>query len=434
MSEEREHQHSAAYTAPAGREDFQFSSSLESAAEVAAPAKVKNKHNWGPLVAAVLILLAAGTAFCVLFLRLTISVRRDENGFSVALERRSAIEPIQTALPQPTPEPEQVLRGADGVTPDWSGAPLHIVGGNNSEELSYRQIYIDCAPSLAIVTCIDSAGRSMSGTAIVLTEDGALVASAHLIHCAEAVTISLNGTEYAVSLIGLDYATDLAVLKIDAQGLIPAVFTDADDLAAGDSIAVVGNPVGQVINISGGILASVNPSFSYQGFPLEVLQISMELGDIASGSALVNAAGQVIGIINMDMAEGLGDIGDISFAISMQSARPIIDELLQNGFVAGRPSSGLTVSELPSSYAAYYKYPSSVYISAVQQGSTAEEAGVCHGDLVLAANGEPIDSVKDLYSVINGLQAGDTLTLSIHRMGETFEIAFPLMEASRLIN
>ena len=102
--------------------------------------------------------------------------------------------------------------------------------------------------------------------------------------------------------------------------------------------------------------------------------------------------------------------------------------------MAGRPSSGLTVSELPTSYAAYYKYPSSVYISDVQPGSTAEKAGICHGDLVLTANGESVDTIRDLYAVINGLQAGDTLTLSIHRMGETFDVSFPLMEASRLSN
>ena len=178
------------------------------------------------------------------------------------------------------------------------------------------------------------------------------------------------------------------------------------------------------------MISAVNPAFDYRGFSLEVLQFGMDLGDIASGSALVNASGQVIGIVNPDMAAQLTESGGISFALSMQEAKGILEELLKNGFVAGRPSSGLTVSELPAAYAAYYEYPTCLYISAVQENSTAAEAGLQRGDLILTANGEYVDDIRELYAVINGLQAGDWLTLGICRDGVNAEVSFRLMEAA----
>jgi serine protease Do len=240
--------------------------------------------------------------------------------------------------------------------------------------------------------------------------------------------VTLGDREYDAYIIGLDYATDLAVLKVDAENLPIATFS-GEAVYSGDTVAVVGNPVGGVVNITGGMISAVNPKFDYRGFPLEVLQFGMELGDIASGSALVNASGQVIGIVNKDMSAQLSENGGIGFALSMHEAKGIIDELLKNGFVAGRPSSGLTVSELPAAYAAYYEYPTCLYISAVQDNSTAAEAGLQRGDLILTANGADVGSVTELYSIINGLKAGDWLTLGISRDGKVSEVSFRLMEA-----
>jgi serine protease Do len=130
------------------------------------------------------------------------------------------------------------------------------------------------------------------------------------------------------------------------------------------------------------------------------------------------------------MAAQFAESSGIAFAISMHEAKSIIEELLKNGFVAGRPSSGLTVSELPAAYAAYYEYPTCLYISTVQENSTAELAGLQRGDLILTANGTEVSGVSELYSIINGLMAGDWLTLGICRDGVFVEVAFQLMEAA----
>ena len=426
MADDKElKQDTTAYTAPAKTGGYQFCSRLNSLPEEQKPPRKKRRV---PVlvVVGVLILLAAGTAFCVQLLRLSLSIRRGEGGCSVSLVRKDAVaqtdpdsmEPVSSA-PAASTEPDRY---------EWSGETLHIAAVGEGDVLSFRQLYMECAPCVGILQATDAIGRVRSGAVIVISEDGAVIASTHIISGAAKLVVTLEDREYEAYIVGLDYATDIAVLKIDAEGLPTATFS-GEPVYSGDTVAVIGNPVGGVVNITGGMISAVNPSFTYRGFPLEVLQFGLDLGDIASGSALVNASGQVIGIVNADISAQLSETRGIGFALSMHEAKGVIDELLMNGFVAGRPSSGLTVSELPAAYAAYYEYPTCLYISAVQENSTAAEAGLQRGDLILTANGEEVNSVSELYAVINGLKAGDWLTLGIHRDGIAGEVSFRLMEA-----
>ncbi len=431
MSDDKElKQDTSAYTAPAENGSYQFCSGFT------APEKTKNRkgksHNAvAPVIAGALILLAAAAAFCVLVLRLSLSVERHENGISVQIVRRSDRTPIvrleEPGSSRPAVNTPPIPDGQDRF--EWSGEALRMSPATQNGELSFQQLYAGCAPSVGVVKAVDSVGRSRSGAVIVMSEDGALIASTHIISGASEIQVTLNGLVYSAYILGLDYATDLALLKIDAEGLETATFS-GERVYAGDTVAVVGNPVGGVVNITGGMISAVNPAFDYRGFSLEVLQFGLELGDIASGSALVNASGQIIGIVNPDMGAQLPETSGIGFALSMHEAKGIIDELVKNGFVPGRPSSGLTVSELPAAYAAYYEYPTCLYISSVQENSTAAEAGLQRGDLILTANGREVGGISELYSVINGLQAGDWLTLGIFRDGQLGEISFRLMEAA----
>ena len=432
MTDDRElKQDNTAYTAPAEDGDYQFCSGLNSVSEETKPRRVKNHNAIGLVITGILILLAASVAVCVLVLQLTLSVRQDGNGFSIELVRRSNSKPI-VRLEEPLfprVQPGSSERTNDSERYEWSGETLRMTSADKGDELSYRQLYSECAPCTGVLRAADLNGGERSGAVIVMSEDGALIASTHVIAGAADITVTVGDEDYPAYVIGLDYATDLAVLKIDAEGLPTATFS-GEKVFAGDTVAVIGNPVGGVVNIMGGMVSAVNPAFDYRGFSLEVVQFGMELGDIASGSALVNSAGLVVGIVNTDMAAQLPESGGIAFALSMHEAKGIIDELLMNGFVAGRPSSGLTVSELPAAYAAYYEYPTCLYISAVQENSTAAEAGLLRGDLILSANGAEVAGISELYAIINGLKAGDWLTLEICRNGEIGEVSYQLMEAA----
>ena len=432
MTDDKElKQDNTAYTAPAEDGGFQFCSRLNSVSEEAKPQRAKNHNAIGLVITGILILLAASVAVCVLVLQLTLSVRQDENGLSIELVRRSNSKPI-VRLEEPLfprVQPGSSERANDPERYEWSGETLRMTSADKGDELSYRQLYSECAPCTGVLRATDSNGRERCGTVIVMSEDGALIASTHVIVGAADITVTVGDNDYPAYVIGLDYAADLAVLKIDAEGLPTATFS-GETVSAGDTVSVIGNPVGGVVNITSGMVSAVNTAFDYRGFSLEVVQFGMELGDIASGSALVNSAGLVVGIVNMDMAAQLPESGGICFALSMHEAKGIIDELLKNGFVAGRPSSGLTVSELPAAYAAYYEYPTCLYISAVQENSTAAEAGLLRGDLILSANGTEVAGISELYAIINGLKAGDWLTLEICRNGEIGEVSYPLMEAA----
>ncbi len=432
MSENKENRREkSAYTAPAEDGIYQFSSGLGTSFEAPPPReKGRRRGSVGLVIAGILILLIIGAVFCALVLHITVSFQNDGDGFSIRLERNKSVRPIvRVEAPGPAAHVAQTPSSSGNQERfEWTGEPLQMSQSNRDDELSFRQLYADCAPCIGILQAVDGLGRSRMGAVIVMSEDGAVIASTHVISGASSITVLLDGEEYEAHIVGLDYATDLSVLKLDAKGLPTATFS-GEQVSTGDTIAVIGNPVGSVVNITGGMVSAVNPRFDYRGFRLEVLQFGMNLSDIASGSALVNASGQVIGIVNCDMAAQLSDAEGIGFAISMHEAKGVIDELLMNGFVAGRPSSGLTVSELPAAYAAYYEYPTCLYISSVQEDSTAAEAGLQRGDLILSANGVEVNSVSELYAVINGLRAGDWLTLGVCRDGENGSVSFQLMEA-----
>lgn len=435
MSDKPEfHEELNAYTAPADSGRYQFCSRPE-APPPPQTRKEKPHRSAGPLIAALLILLAMGTAFCIMILHISISVHHDEHGYSISVDRRKSTEPlVRVEAAEPGIADPEAAAPADTARFEWNGETLRMTSPGDGNAMSYGQLYSACAPAVGILKAMDSSGAERSGAAIVMTEDGALITATHLIAGTEDVTVTLGGQSYQAYIVGLDYATDVAVLKIDASGLPTAVFSSGEDAYPGDAVAVIGIPVGDVVNIADGILSAVNPNFNYRGFSLEALQVALPLGECASGSALVNAAGQVIGIVNMDMGALYPDRGNISLAVSMRTAKAVVDELLKNGCVAGRPSSGLTVSELPAAYAAYYQYPGRLYITSVQENSPAAQAGLGRGDLILEANGIQVESSGDLYAVINGLKAGDTLNLRIFRDRIVSEVSFELMDAATLRN
>lgn len=417
-----------AYTSPAEGADFQYRSRL---LPDDAPRK-KNPEGRFVLSLILILLIAALSAGAILFLlRYRVAVTRSEEGIKFSITHRASttlgdLMQLHPGLPQ---------GGADAV-PDrspsyeWDGSTLDISAPTGGDKLSGSQIYRKCISSAVRVTAVDERGRSVTAAGIIATSNGAIIVNGSLLADAQAISVTHADREYEAYVIGLDYTTDLAVISIDAEGLTPAEFGRSDTLAAGEDIAVLGNPVADVLNYSEGVISAINSDFRYKGFPIAAIQLGIQLGNQAGGSMLLNGAGQVIGIISSDMGAQYPEAGDLAFAIPMSEAKPIIDELLEFGYVAGRPSSGLTVMEIPETYVLYYRYPSSIYISDVSVGSTAYEAGVRQGDLIISANGEKMSSMDALYSVINGLKAGDTLSLEIFREGEISLISFALMEAA----
>ena len=428
-----------AYTAPADSDapsSFQFHSDLTPQPAVRRRKERSRRRLAAAIVCIVLVLLCLALAVSIFLLRYQIILSREDNGLQVRIARRedSIITPAE--LLQPHDDSGEKVPGAYSETNDyqWNGTTLKTEDIRQDGIQSWSHVYQSCAGSVTAVTAVDESGNEIKGSAVIMSSDGFLITSAHIVLYADDIRVNHQGLTYPASLIGLDIASDLAVIRIPAEDLIPAVFGQSELAAPGDDIAVLGTSFLGASGISPGTMVSRAEHYAYRGFPMDLFELNIPVSSQCSGAPLVNQFGQVIGIINTDIESQIPESGSASFAIPIYVAKGIIDQLLEYGYVPGRPSSGLTVAEIPTAYAMYYKYPSCVYIAAVDESSPAFEAGVQKGDLILSANGTKIQSVDQLYAVINGMKAGDELRLELYRDGDIGTLSFPLMEATRRVS
>ena len=258
-----------------------------------------------------------------------------------------------------------------------------------------------------------------SGSGIIISTDGYIVTNQHVIADANTITVILNsGEEFEATLIGADARTDLAVLKINKTGLTAAPLGDSNLAEVGDLAVAIGNPLGQELagTVTSGVISAVNRKMTVDGRTYNLIQTDAAINPGNSGGALVNKYGQVIGINSIKMSqEGVEGIG---FAIAMSEAKPIIDDLMNNGYVSGRPLIGITATESRNGLTVY----------TVAEDSGAKKAGVKVGDLIIKADGIVVKTVDELNDIKDKKAPGDKVTLTIIRDGELLEIKVELQE------
>lgn len=272
--------------------------------------------------------------------------------------------------------------------------------------------------------------QSGSGSGIIMSKAGHIITNYHVIQNASSVKVVLNtGKEYDATLIGSDERSDLAVIKIDAPDLTPAVFGGSDQLQAGDMVVAIGNPLGIELagSLTQGIVSAVNRSITVDGKTFKMIQTDAAINPGNSGGALVNEYGEVIGInsvkVSVSGVEGLG------FAIPISDAMPIIEDLMNYGFVKGRPLIGLSVKYVTQAEAYYYGLPTEgLYVAEVMPGSGAEKAGIKKGDIIISCEGKEVKSSADLNNIRDEFKAGDTITLTINRNGNVSDFKVTLCE------
>ncbi|MBQ1280815.1 MAG: trypsin-like peptidase domain-containing protein [Oscillospiraceae bacterium] len=379
------------------------------------------------------LLLAVGVG--VFAQRYRIDLQRGDGLFSLSVVDRDAAEPPADVQPEPPsvqePAAPPAAKTGTGATLEISASPAVIPIANAEGELTLQEIYKKMIPSVASIITVMPGGTS-TGTGIVMTEDGYIITNCHVIDNAAAVTVLLSDdSEYEASLVGADAISDIAVLKIDAQNLTAAEFGNSDTVQVGDSVVAIGDPLGIELRgtMTDGIISAINRDITTEGRRLTLLQTNAQLNSGNSGGPLINSAGQVIGINTMKMgnyysssAEGLG------FAIPIGIAKPIIDELIAQGFVAGRPAIGIQGSSVPSYARAYYRLPNGIYIDYVVPDSDAAAQGISAGDIVTAIDGTPVSTLDELNVVKNTHTAGDTVTLTVYRHGTYYEVPVVLMD------
>jgi len=277
-----------------------------------------------------------------------------------------------------------------------------------------------------------------SGSGIIISSDGYIVTNNHVIENAKSIAVTLNtGEEYSATLVGTDAKTDLAVLKISANDLTVASLGDSSVCNAGELAVAIGNPLGQELagTVTVGVISAVNRSIQADdGTNMVLLQTDAAINPGNSGGALVNGYGEVIGINTMKFS-GNGVEG-IGFAIPVNTAKPIIADLISNGYVKGRPLIGLSLREISPELAAVNDMPAGLYVADVSKGGAAEKAGIRKGDIIVAVQDKIVESAKEVNDIRDKYAAGDTIKIEVSRDGQKMQFNVVLQEdtTSRVSN
>ena len=294
-------------------------------------------------------------------------------------------------------------------------------------------IYEKVIPS---VVCINVYGgdpllADASGTGIIMTEDGYIITNAHVIEGGTSVNVVLNdGRQLRGVIVGADSRTDLAVIKISASGLACAEFGDSSSLKIGERAVVIGNAGGLSGSCTTGIISGLDRNMDSSRRSLSLIQTSRAINPGNSGGPLLNRWGQVVGITSSKIASV--DYEGIGFAIPISSAIPIIEDIIQNGYVTGRAALGISVVELNTSNGPESGLPSyGSCIAAINPGSNMARAGVRERDVIIEANGRKVVTNDDLLEELEKFAPGDVINLGIFRpeTEETFYVNVLLIEA-----
>lgn len=283
-----------------------------------------------------------------------------------------------------------------------------------------------------------------TGTGIVMNEEGYIITNAHCIYdstngCGKAVSVSVvmgdeDSTEYEAQIVGYDLETDLAVLKIEADGLVPAEFGNSDSLRVGELVVAIGNPLGFELfgTTTCGIVSALNREVTISEKEMTLIQTDTAINSGNSGGPLLNCYGQVIGInsakISSNYSSSGASVEGLAFAIPISDASEIINDLIEYGYVVGRPQIGITSTDVDAEMAQRFNMPQGVYVYSVTPGSAAEKAGLCQGDIITAIQGQSVTSTDELNDIKDEYNAGDMITLTIVRSGETLQLSLTLQE------
>ena len=267
------------------------------------------------------------------------------------------------------------------------------------------------------------------GSGIIYTADGYIVTNYHVIENAISnqsiskvyVTLPNSVEEIEASIIGADSVTDIAVIKIQKEGLSAATFDDSNNLKVGELVVAIGNPLGRELagSITVGYVSALNRTLTSNGRTYKLLQTDAAINPGNSGGALVSSSGKVIGINTVKI--GATDVEGIGFAIPSNIAKPIVDELIKNGKIV-RPYIGISGISLDDNMAKRYNLVKGVYVAKIESSSSAYNSGIKVGDVIVKIDDKEITTIEELNEIKNSKNVGDTVKITVYRDGKKIEI------------
>ncbi len=318
-------------------------------------------------------------------------------------------------------------------------AELEIHTVESGEEMTAAQVYAaNVNSTVGITTSITTnfwgyqTTSAASGSGFVLTDDGYILTNYHVIEDSSAITVSCyDGSSYDAQLIGYDKSNDIAVLKVDAQDLVPVVLGSSGKMNVGDSVVAIGNPLGELtFSLTAGTVSALNRQITMSnGTTMALIQTDCAINSGNSGGALFNLYGEVVGITNAKYSSSSASeasIDNIGFAIPIDDVRSIIFSIIEKGYIT-KPYIGVSVTDV-SAETQSYGLPQGAAVRSVGADSPAQKAGLQTSDIITAVNGTAITGQLDLVQFIHKAQPGDVLELTVYRKGATLELAVTVGE------
>lgn len=384
----------------------------------------KKHHNFKTYVSLILVssIISGSLVGGGLYLGFSNQLKKQND----AIERLSAISTIgNSAVPTSTSVTKTDSTNQSTVTKIAKEVGPSIVGIRMTVNSNQRSFY-------------NSGMSEAEGSGIIISKDGYIMTNYHVVQYADpkASTSAIttlevflsDGTQAKAKFIGGDSETDLAVIKVELNNLPVATLGDSSTLEVGELAVAIGNPLGLEFagSVTTGVISALNRTIQSADNTQSLIQTDAAINPGNSGGALLNSRGEVIGINSAKISEtGVEGLG---FAIPINDAKPIINQLIMFGYVKGRPFIGISGQDVTDTISKTYNLPIGIYITQVSQGSGAATAGIKTGDVLTGINGKAVTTMEEVNKVKKQYKPGDTVTITVVRNGKTVSLKLTFTE------
>ena len=364
-----------------------------------------------------------------------------ESGSMIVEEPNGSNQPQPDAA-TPAPQTEQPGAASDKLTISDANKEANTTSIVQNCMASVVGVYM--SESTTTFTGETEEQDTGAGSGVIITTDGYIVTNNHVVEGLGNISVYLQGgTKYPATLIGTDNFSDLAIIKIEAENLPAATLGNSVNTAVGTTVYAIGNPLGLFTSsVSRGIISGLDRTITIDGVSMTLMQTDAAVNPGNSGGGLFNAEGELIGVVNAKTASV--DVEGLGFAIPIDSAKPIISDLMDKGYVTGRPYIGIGMQDVSlrygngSNYGYNYfdpfsffnSYVTRVQVMAVEEGSAAEAGGMLVNDIITAVDGKEISGTSQLAAMLYEYKVGDTVTITVLRGNETKDLTIVLSERS----
>ena len=384
-------------------EDFE---QFEHTEPIAPEAEHKKKSNFPKVLLALVLaaVLVAGSSVATAFL---VGRYMDTKQVQADARYEAKLQELEERLAQQE-KPGTVVRPSQSLVA--AASPAEVYAANSA-----------CVVLIKSVTSGVLYSGTSTGSGFILSEDGYVVTNHHVVEGGTELTVvTADNKEYKATLVGSDNANDVALLKVEAEGLPAVELGDSDALTVGDQVVAIGNPLGELTStLTVGYVSAKERDVNTSGFAINMIQTDAAINSGNSGGPLFNMAGQVIGITTAKYSGSSSSgatIEGVGFAIPINDVRGLLEDLATYGYATG-PYLGISVSDMDESAAEYFGMPVGVYVNEVIEGYCAQKAGMQAKDIILEVGGQAVASVNELSRALRKFEPGQSVELKISRAG-----------------